>query len=584
MVGASVPLEKTGTNGAVLGALFTRKDDGKYSQNTNVNVPAATADLVNGQQLHPQAQDILRQVHYYFDDDNLRSDEHLLALTGNDGNGPVNISEICGFRMMRKYRPLSAVTSVLATSDKLEVIDNKQIKRRYPLTMPLTVQPKRHDNKLQVQPLADKPHLTKKMLKPTGFEEDFIEGPIEPSLYKKEREWYHPSLSIDTRIEKAVQRFAIKRTFHQATKRVFDAWMLFGGINNRPRQFQGDVDFTSAEYDKYDKEEIADRSNRYAVNESVTYGLGEIGTAGTTWVVGFEDVAKAFLSTQLVMGPYLCETKEQIFAATNVMRTFYRYLELHDVCPEYKEDLVAARAVCDLADKELPDMLTLGKYLPGQFNIACSTLNKGHYAGLHSSHAINEEWAAAVDKSVGLSDQDATAVLAIHSCLWVDEADEDKVIPSLKGDGKVVSSEEVRMKIVSVERATDKQASIFKAPQIQGSFLKKTGKITCKRCELPFAAPVDLPPAILKRRAAQTLEFYVEDETLDLCVPGMGIWAVVKELDVGIKWLDTLLEIYPTFFLDLPNERIMDYKEPGPPTAWMLRQTEKSVDGDSGKM
>ncbi|GAB7362751.1 hypothetical protein MBLNU230_g3056t1 [Neophaeotheca triangularis] len=571
----------------IVKSLFSRNGDGTYTLNTDPKneLSDATSHAIKP---HKRAVDILRQVDHYFSEDNLKGDEHLLALTGGDGNGPVSVSTICGFNKMKRYKPIQAVVAALQESTIVKIIDNEYVQRREPMTKPLTVLPKLHGDSPKQESskdriLREQPWMTKNMLKATGFEEDHIEGPIEPKLYAKEREWYAPEIPFSDRIEKALQRFTLKRKLHQQTKRVFDAWMEFGGIDNGPRQFQGNQDFNRAEYDEYDKEDIADRSNKYGVNGSVTRGLGEdCDDERTTWIVDFAGLAKAFLSSQLLSPPHLAETKDQIFAATNVMRTFYRYLDLHDVCPEYKQGLLEARAVCDLADEELPKILELGARLPGQFNVACSTLNGGHYAGMHSSHALDAEWAKAVDVSTGLCDHDANAVMGIHTCLWVSEADEWTTFASLNGENTLIISEEVHMVVRGIERADSWRAGIFQAPELEGCFLEPTGKLICERWTPDFAAPVDLSPEAMEELEVRTFEFFIEDKLLDLVVPGMGLWAVVKELDCGIKWLDSILGIYPTFFVYIPNERIKEWKEPGPPKEWMKRQIEKKAE-ESGE-
>ncbi|KAK1086655.1 NADPH:quinone reductase [Friedmanniomyces endolithicus] len=105
------------------------------------------------------------------------------------------------------------------------------------------------------------------------------------------------------------------------------------------------------------------------------------------------------------------------------------------------------------------------------------------------------------------------------------------------------------------------------------------GKLTCKRWKIPFEHPVDLPAHLMKAKADinQRFEFLVEAETLAYCVPGMKMVAVVKELDVGIKWIDCVESMHPTFHTWLLNEQIRDWKEPGPATDWMQRAMAKKM-------
>ncbi|OBW68234.1 MAG: hypothetical protein AUREO_017170 [Aureobasidium pullulans] len=47
---------------------------------------------------------------------------------------------------------------------------------------------------------------------------------------------------------------------------------------------------------------------------------------------------------------------------------------------------------------------------------------------------------------------------------------------------------------------------------------------------------------------------WIEDDILQYCSVGMKIEGEVRELDIGIKWLDSVRAISPSFFEWLPNE------------------------------
>ena len=72
---------------------------------------------------------------FYFSDENLPTDKHLLQCCGGRENLPVSISRIRGFQRMRQYKPKTLVTAALRLSAFLEVsADGKTIKRKVPLT------------------------------------------------------------------------------------------------------------------------------------------------------------------------------------------------------------------------------------------------------------------------------------------------------------------------------------------------------------------------------------------------------------------------------------------------------------------
>ncbi|RYF50493.1 MAG: hypothetical protein EOO38_05530, partial [Cytophagaceae bacterium] len=61
------------------------------------------------------------EVEYYFSDENLPTDLHLLQQCGGRENIPVSTSRICGFKKMRSYKPRSLVIAALRNSAFLEV-------------------------------------------------------------------------------------------------------------------------------------------------------------------------------------------------------------------------------------------------------------------------------------------------------------------------------------------------------------------------------------------------------------------------------------------------------------------------------
>lgn len=85
---------------------------------------------------HPQTDEIIRQVEFYFSDENLPHDSHLLSKTGPSGQEWVSLSEILSWKKMRAFKPPSRVKASLCKSQKLEVWRNKFIRRKDPITVP----------------------------------------------------------------------------------------------------------------------------------------------------------------------------------------------------------------------------------------------------------------------------------------------------------------------------------------------------------------------------------------------------------------------------------------------------------------
>lgn len=533
------------------------------------------------EELHPETAAIVRQVEWYFSDENLVQDAHLLARTGITGDGWVSLNEILGFKKMRRYKPKPKVKASVATSELLEV-DGKFIRRKSPLATKPLVKPKLNAQRERDAILAEKPWLTKGMLKPSGFEEYATDGPITPAQYNVERKLFDPEERFTTRIEYAATRFLGRKKMHQANAKIFNKFMFFGGFaaNN---MFTGGIN--KKELGEYDEDQILQMTAKMGVTECVTDGLDEDSDAAGSWVVDFEGMAKAFLSSEFFQH-FEWTNEEVVRETTNVIRKFYDYLLYHDACPEYEDDIRNARDVCDLANQEIPKLARFDAELPGGFNTAASTLYGGYYAEIRPCDS-SADWVVQGD-AIGLSDQDAWTILSAgilghgtdEQVEEIHQAHKERRLP------KVTTEEDVGLEVVRIESISADAKLIYEDDRISGTFIKPTGKLHCKRWLHPGAAPRDLPTAVVaeeKRRAKdKKYEFVVESHILENCEIGMKMEANVSQLDNGFMWLDVVTNVYPTFFNWTLNERMRGWKEPGPPKKWMQRVSGETQTEEGG--
>ncbi|PRQ29445.1 putative lupus La protein [Rosa chinensis] len=89
-------------------------------------------------------QKIIKQVEYYFSDENLPNDKYMLSLIKKNKEGFVPISVIASFRKMKKLiQNNSLIVAALKDSSLLVVSSNgKKVKRLHPLPLPETRDPK----------------------------------------------------------------------------------------------------------------------------------------------------------------------------------------------------------------------------------------------------------------------------------------------------------------------------------------------------------------------------------------------------------------------------------------------------------
>ncbi|KAF2768286.1 winged helix DNA-binding domain-containing protein, partial [Teratosphaeria nubilosa] len=80
------------------------------------------------------ADEIRRQVEFYFSDSNLPIDQYLLTETGGHKNRPVPLKVIHGFKRMRHFQPYGAVRDAVKESKFLDVDDHDEITRKKPLS------------------------------------------------------------------------------------------------------------------------------------------------------------------------------------------------------------------------------------------------------------------------------------------------------------------------------------------------------------------------------------------------------------------------------------------------------------------
>jgi hypothetical protein len=250
-------------------------------------------------------------VEFYFSDENLPTDKHLLQCCGGRDNLPVSISRIRGFQKMRHYKPKTLVTAALRLSAFLEVsADGKTIKRKIPLAGKCVTDPDYFDadddkdigfapgsRKAKAQrpaqyPVALLPQtkakhpegVSKNMLKATGFEKAYMEPVLTPAEAAEEEEMYSLNKPFVERIEIAIQRFKQKRRMHEMYAHVFNKLMRFGGVESGPRMYQG---LSRHDMNEMGAEELA----RVLAIHNVPWDRSD----ETKWVVDFVAVCKAFL-------------------------------------------------------------------------------------------------------------------------------------------------------------------------------------------------------------------------------------------------------------------------------------------------
>ncbi|CAG8880227.1 unnamed protein product [Penicillium salamii] len=288
------------------------------------------------------------------------------------------------------------------------------------------------------------------------------------------------------------------------------------------------------------------------------------------------DPALPILETCYYMPHYNPETQEEIKMCTDTMKNFFTYLLYHDVCPEQKEDLEAARETCDRCEKELWLCQQIVRHDgPGHFNRACSTLFAGYYydapddpdAWRHvrfvSKDTFTRDIARKVIKyAIAINGDDR--MTRKFKCLVEWDKLQTKQVEDIDG-----------FEIISIEYPSEEARAYYRelAPD-----LLPVGRVKAREFRDEGRGEFDLAPWEkidwdAGFAPAYNFEFFLEESVLDLLLPGMKVITTVYETNWGMHFYDEVMSVLPTNYLFTYNDWMIDYKTPEP-IEWIGDQRE----------
>ncbi len=257
-------------------------------------------------------------------------------------------------------------------------------------------------------------------------------------------------------------------------------------------------------------------------------------------------------------------SEEKIKLCTSTIYNFLNYLVHHDVCPEYQDDIQAARAVCLQAEKELWYIARANAMLPGNFNQACSTIYGGIY---RDTYIGDQEWACDLDGYKGMSPQLARKTFKIgFTANASDEMYERYKSQSLSRSIGMTSVVDTGLEVTGLVLADRKALKLYDHPEAAG--LRALGKMKARTWYHPGDPDDDRTEEEEQAgpvpREVKEYEFWVEDELLQRCFVGMKLETTVRHLSFGLDFFDNIAGVYCSFYRILPNEMMIGWKEPGP--------------------
>jgi hypothetical protein len=234
-----------------------------------------------------------------------------------------------------------------------------------------------------------------------------------------------------------------------------------------------------------------------------------------------------------------------------------KYVDRHDVCPEYSDDVRGAIALCEKAMDEMSRIDEAAGALPGNFNTAAASLFcKGR----------REYWEFDNHLGHAFDDKKARLIFGVHAAVLLDKE-------RSAGLGKRLSEEQPPA-IETVEE-TIKIVEVIPPSSTQTAYYKQVNHHLNKDFDIHACGSMVVMPVILRDGIdrvvpqkvidgpAKTEVIFLEEKTLKLLEVGMMLDVVTCTLvDDGLKFIKGFSRVRPTFYTFLPQELMLQYKEP----------------------
>jgi hypothetical protein len=235
--------------------------------------------------------------------------------------------------------------------------------------------------------------------------------------------------------------------------------------------------------------------------------------------------------------------------SVDVVLNFLKYVDLHDVCPEYADDIKNAQTVCLRALDEIPAIGELYKLAPGHFNTALRVLHAKSEEDV--SYTYTRE-ALPDTKQARISHAATLSILMGASRFPTDI------------EWTVTETTELTYEILTIVLPNDTTRAKYKAinqhlvdlPDIQ-----PCGIVTVRPVIVRDGWDKSASAAIPAEADVDT-EFILEEDILRLLRVGMKLTMGVCTLNVGLKFIKYVNGIRPSFYVFLPQELMFRYKEP----------------------
>lgn len=183
-----------------------------------------------------------------------------------------------------------------------------------------------------------------------------------------------------------------------------------------------------------------------------------------------------------------------------------------------------------MAERELVLCKEMSNRFPGSFNIACSTLFDGYYAGLDVGDIPND-WCDAKLGSAGMSVEKATKVFIAG----IKQRGTERQLLT----AEVAQIAKRRYMLLEVIEVNLPQNAPSQAKEGEGEYfigLQTLGTLKVRS----WAPEINGEAEIIPDYERIPFDLWLEKEHLQYCFKGMKIEGRVHELDNGVKFIDSI--------------------------------------------
>jgi len=244
--------------------------------------------------------------------------------------------------------------------------------------------------------------------------------------------------------------------------------------------------------------------------------------------------------------------------AVDVVQNFLNYVLCHDVCPEYATNIREAKAVCDQAIDQISRIYGIWSDAPGDFGVAGQTL----YCYDYEDASATNYYDGAV---VTMDPRRAKIVFMAYVASMDEESFTAFNKARISNTVEVVDTVEQSFEILELQEPSEDLIRLYRGVKDPATGVPGT----IDPCGVAVLKPItiqdgwDVSPSPRLSPGTETPDNIVLNcSVMRHLLVGMKVRLVVCTLNTGIKFIKEFKEVYPSYYVFLPQELMLTYKEP----------------------